>query len=333
MLGGVSERAAASWSHPLCPQGSAVMSRYLRLACLLTLTLTLVLAACDSGVTARPAADAPTTAATHSTAPATAMATATASVLPTVTVDYQPCANYASKWAGIVRVGDLMLLPNFTDPDANLYQLPDGTPLKPLRVPPQSTTGQFPGWPTSTLGATTIYAAVCNASSSTPHMIQGARVKLTGFTAYGGQLSEWDYCAGIYARPAGVAPNNCDRGSSPIDEKLQATFAADAQPGADVTATQPAPPYQGFGPLPAVLPPGIIMYLNVQLTAPTASGTYTFAVALTTDGAMLPFTASTSMLLAPVAHVWNGQACSSSSMLAQIPPATNPPTPYICPVS
>ena len=47
----------------------------------------------------------------------------------------------------------------------------------------------------------------------------------------------------------------------------------------------------------------------------------------------MPFTAGVPMLLAPVAHVWNGQACTAASMLAQIPPATNPPTPYICPVS
>ncbi len=85
--------------------------------------------------------------------------------------------------------------------------------------------------------------------------------------------------------------------------------------------------------LPAVLPPGIIMYLHVAITARAPHGTYSFAVSVTADGAQMPFTSSASMLLAPVAHVWNGQACTASSMLSQIPPATNPPTPYICPVS
>ncbi len=54
---------------------------------------------------------------------------------------------------------------------------------------------------------------------------------------------------------------------------------------------------------------------------------------MTADGTPLPFTGEGSLLLAPVAHVWNGQACTSSGMLAQIPPATNPPTSYICPIS
>jgi hypothetical protein len=75
------------------------------------------------------------------------------------------------------------------------------------------------------------------------------------------------------------------------------------------------------------------MYLNVQLTTPAAPGTYAFAVAMRADGVTLPFTAGTAMLLAPIAHTWNGQACMAATMLGQIPPATTPPTPFICPVS
>lgn len=172
-----------------------------------------------------------------------------------------------SQQSSIIRAGDLLVAPAFADTETTLYQLPDGTPLQPLKVPQQRSNGQFAGWPVSTLGASDIYAAVCNGSTATAHTVQGARVKLAGFTAYSGQLSAWDYCAGYYARPAGVTPNNCDRGTAPTDEMLQAAFASDAPVGTIVAATQSAPPAEGFGPLPAVLPPGSVMYLHLGLTA------------------------------------------------------------------
>ncbi len=297
------------------------MTRRWNLCLVLTLLLAVTLAGCRgsspgarSGVAAS---------ATPTTTPVPTLAASPTSQ-PIVTPGAQPCADSVSKWAGVTRAGDLLLGPTFTNPEAILYQLPDGTPLQPLKVPPESTTGQFPGWPTSTLGANMLYVTVCNASATTSHTIQGARVKLAGFTAYSGQLSEWDFCAGFYARPAGVSPNNCDRGTAPVDEQLQAAFAPSAQVGTVISASPSTP---------AVLPPEAIMYIAVSLTAPTAPGTYSFALAVTADGAPLPFTGATSMLLAPVVHVWNGQACTSASMLTQIPPATNPPTPYICPVS
>ena len=233
----------------------------------------------------------------------------------------------------VVRVGDLLVSPTFADIGAILYQLPDGTPLQPLKVPQQNSNGQYPGWPVSTLGVSDVFAAVCNASAATTHTVEGVRVKLSGFSAYSGQLGAWDCCAGSYARPTGVTPNNCDRGSAPTDEMLQATFAASAPIGTIVAAAQPDLPSEGFGPLPAVLPPGIVMYLHVGLVAPKAQGTYAFQVSITVDGTQLPFSSAASLLLAPITHTWNGQACTSSAMLAQIPPATNPPTPYICPTS
>lgn len=308
------------------------MSHRRILCCALTLLLSLAMASCASGASGTPSAAGPTA---TSSVSAASMATAPTSPTPwpTVTPDGTPCADLMSKQAGVVRTGDLLLGPTFTDPEQLLYQLPDGTPLEPLKLPQQNTSGRFPGWPVSTLGASSVYTPVCNASATTAHRVEGMRVKLTGFTAYSAQLNEWDYCAGSYARPAGVAPNNCDRGMAPTDEMFGAVFAANAPVGTIVTGQPGSSPIEGFGPLPAVLPPGIVMYLHVAITVPAARGTYSFAVSVTADGTQLPFTSSASMLLAPVAHIWNGQACTTSSMLAQIPPATNPPTPYICPVS
>lgn len=307
------------------------MSRRWNAYLALTVLLAAALAGCGGSASGARSVSAPT--ATVPPASPTPTVPTSPTVLPTVTPDGSPCGDYMSQQAGVIREGDLLIGQAFTDAETIRYQLPDGTPLQPLKVPQQSANGQFPGWPVSTLGASGVFAPICNASAATAHTVQGARVKLTGFTAYSGQLSEWDYCAGYYARPAGVTPNNCDRGTAPTDEPLQAAFAANASVGTIVATTQPQPPYEGFGPLPAILPPGIVMYLNVGLIAPTAMGTYTFAVSITVDGAELPFTGGASMLLAPVAHTWNGQACTPAGMLARIPPATNPPTPYICPIS
>ncbi|HEX6799930.1 MAG TPA: hypothetical protein VF116_19620 [Ktedonobacterales bacterium] len=299
------------------------MSRRWYAGLALIVLLAVALAGCDGGAST----------ATARTVSPTATAPSGPTSWPTVTPSGTPCRDYMSQQSSIIRAGDLLVAPAFADTETTLYQLPDGTPLQPLEVPQQSSNGQFAGWPVSTLGASDIYAAVCNGSTATAHTVQGARVKLAGFTAYSGQLSAWDYCAGYYARPAGVTPNNCDRGTAPTDEMLQAEFASDAPVGTIVAATQSAPPAEGFGPLPAVLPPGSVMYLHLGLTAPVAQGTYAFAVSITVDGAQLPFTGAASLLLAPIGHSWNGQGCTSSAMQAQIPPATNPPTPYICPTS
>ncbi|HEY1388875.1 MAG TPA: hypothetical protein VGF38_10050 [Ktedonobacterales bacterium] len=304
------------------------------LAFALTLVLTLALAGCaDSSLEAH-SGNTPTVD-PFSTTPASAASPTTASnsSQPTVTPNTQNCASGWSRITGLTHAGDLLFEPTIASVDIPLQPLPAGAPLQPLKIPAQDTTGQYAGWPTATIGATSLLFAVCNASTSTAHTIQGARVKLTNFVAYTSQLNVWDYCDGFYARPAGVTANNCDRGSAPVDEQIQAAFTSVAQPGTVVTASQPNTQSGSFGSLPAALPPGSVMYLNVAITAPTAPGTYTFAVAPTADGASFPFTNGVSLLLAPIVHHWNGQACTTSGMLAQIPPATNPPTGYICPES
>lgn len=304
------------------------------LALALTLVLALALAGCaDSSLEAH-AGNTPTVD-PFSTTPASASSptTASGSSQPSVTPNAQNCGDQWSGTNGLTRAGDLLLTPTIPTIDTILYLLPAGVPLQPLKLPQQNATGQYGGWPTDTIGTSSILVSVCNASRTASHTIQGARVKLASFVAYTSQLNAWDFCAGFYARPAGVTSNNCDRGSAPIDEQLRAGFASTAQPGTVVASTQPGGSSGNFGPLPAALPPGSAMYLNVTITAPTAPGTYAFAINLTADGAQLPYSGNTSLLLAPVAHQWNGQACTTSSMLTQIPPATNPPTGYICPAS
>jgi hypothetical protein len=84
--------------------------------------------------------------------------------------------------------------------------------------------------------------------------------------------------------------------------------------------------------LPASLKPNHSEGVNLGLTPPTAAGTYTFSYALTVDGAQTQLTQVMGpILLAPVAHKWGGQACSTNAeMLQQIPAVTDPPPGYIC---
>jgi len=89
----------------------------------------------------------------------------------------------------------------------------------------------------------------------------------------------------------------------------------------------------------STLPPPLTLasdsdyYAELGVTMPTAAGTYTLALTVSADGSApitIPF--ADPILLAPVAHDWDGQACTTSAMQSQIPTA-NPTTPYICPKS
>jgi hypothetical protein len=249
---------------------------------------------------------------------------------------YQPCGSYMGSQTGATRIGDLYLTSAGAYSDATLYQLPDGTVLKPLAVPQRSSTGAFAGWPASLLGVSAIIAGVCNSSATASHTIQGVRLKLNAFAPYSGSLNQWDYCDGYYTRPQGAQYNNCDRGGPPQDESFQASFAAGAPVGAVANAAQTAaigPQDGGLGPLPVKLPPGRILFMYVTFTAPTAPGVYTFALSITADNFALPFRAAAPALLAPVAHTWTGHACTAPGMLSQIPASASASTHYICPKS
>ncbi len=80
------------------------------------------------------------------------------------------------------------------------------------------------------------------------------------------------------------------------------------------------------------LPPNSLLTVGVAFTVPTTPGAYTFVLDAVSGAGTLPYSGSTWPLLnAPIAHMWGGPECNTATMLAQIPAATNPPTPYICP--
>lgn len=257
---------------------------------------------------------------------ATAISTATPALEPTFPPKAQPCPGTLRVDPPSAHIGDMVLSAAFANPDGLYYQLPDNTPLNPLKLAVPGSIGPEPdpAWPHTILTATTVYAYICNSSSTQTHTISKIHMRIAAFTPYTAQLNAWDFCSGTYARPAGVTPGNCDRPGFSSDIALQSTF----------TTTTPGTVTDTTGNYPILFPPNSLRTVGVTFTVPSTPGAYTFSLDATSDVGTLPYSGSTWPLLnAPIAHAWGGPACNTATMLAQIPAATNPPTPYICPKS
>lgn len=155
-----------------------------------------------------------TSAAIHQpTATATAQATATPTQEPPPTSKAQPCPDSLRADPTSTHIGDMVLSVAFANPDGNFDQLPDNTPLNPLKLAVQEPMGPEPdpAWPHSILTATTVYVYICNSSKTHTHTVSKIHMKISTFTPYTAQLNAWDFGSGVYARPSGVMPQNCNR--------------------------------------------------------------------------------------------------------------------------
>lgn len=279
----------------------------------------------------------PTATATIADTPAaTPLPTVDAASLPSTCTDIPyGSATQATQWLPLVKYGDLVLsqaAPGLWYPS---YQLPDGTPLKPLQVP-TSTGNPNPSAPPANPGGQYVLS-VCNVSASQHHTVQNISVRLDAFSAYGGQLNAWNPCDSPYNTQTGTAGGGCGGGLA-VNEYLQATFPADAAVGASVVAAQQSSanttdPTKPFPPLPLKLAPGQSISIALGLKAPSTPGTYTFSIGVSVDDAAPLYISTTpAALYAPVARAWDGQACTTPAMKAQIPDSAMP-TYYICPKS
>ncbi len=219
------------------------------------------------------------------------------------------------------------------------FQLPEGTPLKPFKLP-ANPSDQFPHSPLVNPdlrnGGTSL--TVCNIGQQ-PITIQGVKVIIASFTAYSGQLNSWSPCDGMYSGPNQIT-SGCGGGAA-NDETVQATFAANSNVGTVVNAVQQSGSSPIYGPMPFTLPvrqgtsggSGLVL-IKIEVISPTTPGTYTFDLGLEAQNSETAFfPASKPMLLAPVTQKWDGPSCQAPNMASQIPPETNPPTYYICPSS
>ncbi|HEX8032996.1 MAG TPA: hypothetical protein VF510_04075 [Ktedonobacterales bacterium] len=288
------------------------------------------------------------TATTTNTATNTAQATATSTATATATSAAQlaACGFPTSQPSFAYDLGNGLIVRTDTAQTYPAFQLPPGEPLAPFKLAGDpSTSGQFlPALVNPDLRNGGLSFIACNIGQQ-PITIQGVKVSITSFTAYSGQLNSWNPCDGMYSGPNRIT-SGCGGGSD-NNEIVQATFAANSGAGTVVDAVQKAAPPTApgaYGPLPFELPvrransdaTGVAL-IKVQVIPPTTPGIYNFGLGLVAQNREVAFvpavSATTPMLLAPVAHKWSGQACEASNMSSQIPAETNPPTYYICPES
>jgi len=223
-------------------------------------------------------------------------------------------------------------------------QIPDGTdPAHPLKL---STDGRpayqadFPNSPQVLIGSRLsdqdggFTLSVCNVSGGQTHTLNGVTAKIAAFTAYGGQLNTWQWCDGApdsHHHPPGGGCGGAIAGCL----CFHAPFASNAGVGAQVDLTQTddslIDPGDGKGKLPLALAPGKSARLLVGMDVPAAVGHYAFAFGFRWDGATTGVLApaSPTILLAPTARKWTGQACQQPALLAQIT-VTTPESYYIC---
>jgi hypothetical protein len=190
-------------------------------------------------------------------------------------------------------------------------------------------------------------------SSTAAHTVRGVDVCLDSMSPVSGQLNEWQPCDTPYSRSGPSGPGGCG-GHTQQDVFLHAPFTATPTVGSRVTATETqaddsfyATHYQ---PLPITLQPGQRLTIEIGVgpttTCPVApetgfptsgclfktAGTYTFAFGVLVDTAAPVFAAQSPPTLLAPATEWTGEACTRPEMQALIPPATTPPTNYVCPV-
>jgi hypothetical protein len=285
--------------------------------------------------------------ATTNTATNTAQATSTATATAASAAQLAACGFPTSQPSFAYDLGNGLIVRTDTGQTYPAFQLPEGTPLAPFKLSGDpSTSGQFSSALVNPdLRTAGLSLIACNIGQQ-PITIQGVKVRITSFTAYSGQLKSWNPCDGRYSGPNTAGSGGCGGGGE-NNEIVQATFAANSGAGTVVDAVQKAAPPTApgsYGPLPFELPvrransdaTGVVL-IKVQVIPPTTPGTYNFGLGLVAQNRATVFvpavSATTPMLLAPVAHKWDGQACLAPNMASQIPAETNPPTYYICPES
>ncbi len=300
----------------------------------LTCALLVLLAGCSSSANAQ--TPPPT---------ATSAATATATPVPTVApAQITACFGSGVTASQVTLSGDYLFehlsLNGLTYPSV---MLPDGTPTtKPYKLTGSGPSDYSVDFPTSPITNPEMDVSgggfvlnVCNVSSSKSHILQAVSAKLVAFTAYTNPLNEWQACNSPIDSHHNPQPGGCGGAVASCD-CFHASFPDNSPVNTEVVMTQTdaslTNPGDNLAKLPFTLAPGKSLQMAVGMTTPKPAGQYGFAFDLQFDGANVTSPTSPTVLLAPVAHNWTGQACLNSSFLSQIA-ATNPETYYICPQS
>jgi len=281
-------------------------------------------------------------------------ASATPSPTPLPTVDPTPLAQKCGNGfptmpatvVGGLAVAQQTIFGNLAYP---AKKLPDDLPLKPYQVQPpngQPDPAFVPVNPILHKGGGYVIV-ICNISS-VPHTVRRIDARIVAVTPISVTPNAAPSCQGPYARQYGAIEGGCG-GADFENEYMLAAFSPSAGVGATVTAKQTDSNtcqystgcVTNYGSLPVTLRAGQGMTIEVGMgsssnptTVFTTPGYYTFSFGVGVDGAAPVFAAtSPQTLLVPSVREWTGSACQSSAMQAQIPPATTPPSYYLCPAS
>ncbi len=244
---------------------------------------------------------------------------------------------------GSTMSGDILMTPVTVSGHAYpAVMLPDGTPLtKPYQLHMDGTTGLASGPMANPILSEGMgggfHLGICNTSATQTYTITSIVATIAAFTPYSGQLSQWNPCDGEMDSHHQLSPSGCGGGGIGYT-RFHAVFQGSVTAGASVEMRQTGydlnAPGDGLGRrLPLALAPYAKMDFSLGMDAPAQAGSYafTFSVRLQT-GETLTTTKSTTILLAPVAHNWDGRSCNQSTFLSQIT-ATNPETYYVCPAA
>lgn len=302
--------------------------------CALVALLCVTLAGCSgSGAKAQGKTSARATATTLPTPTVTPFPTSI--VAPTVASQITICSTalFTQSQMSYGQQGDIIIgALDFQSPYYPGFQLPSNLPLAPYKVDGSAIGGK--GGPGSWNGlpmsnpANGFAVMLCNASATQTHTLTSVTMKVASFTSYSGALNEVRTCAMVYSRQ-GMAGGGCG-GASAYDMQLTGTFPANAPAGTEITMQSGATDGEV---LPVTLKPNQTLLIVLAPTLPQLSGTYSYQAGVSIDGGgvVYPAGGTPPALWAPVTHSWNGDNCNSAAMQSQIPPATNPPTYYICP--
>jgi hypothetical protein len=238
-----------------------------------------------------------------------------------------PCGQIIDAYHPVVaRIGDLQVtMPNplAIDPPR---QLPDNLSNQPYAV-----NATAPGYLDSfaRVNVHMYEYALCNNSATTPHTVGQFTVKLNSFTADANTINTTHNCIHVYSRQGILDHTGCGGafGGGTID--LTASFAATGAEG----TVQPALDHSGQQVTPLTIQPGYGITVTVDVTPSTVVGTSIYRFGVGVDGAAPAYPAADSpaVVNATTLRQWDGDACQTSAMQALIPPATTPPTYYVCP--
>jgi hypothetical protein len=272
------------------------------------------------------------------TGTATMAPTATAKPVPTLTAQqFDACFGVPSDGViqrnEIVRIGDIALASKIATV-LPLRMLPEGatSPYRLTGDPSNNFASSFvgeadplvnPTQPNQNPYASKLYFQICNLSTSTTYHVSTVGATISRFTSYSGSLNVASHpCSESYYSSAthqDIETGGCGWATGPLNIIANATFPPGSTTGMGVTGVMTKDTTK------TTMAPGKFLTGMFYITLPSTPGTYSVSPTVQFDGgSTISGVPIPPYIYAPVAHVWDGKACTNVSIPA------SPPAYYIC---